>query len=246
MKNSVFLLAIPLICFATSSVLADTCIKQKHYTAEYYYGGIVTPEENSEFEMWFGDKKMAYISHNRIVIVDAAKDILVFANTIDSTFVETTLPFDWANVVDESTVEYLARYQMEGTVKDTGKTKTILGRKSKCVEFSTWIESDGETFNHRDEAVWVTTDLPIDWEVYAKIQRNSLKLMNYDEALVEAFLAVKGVPIETDADVYQKGFSVKSTERTVEIIETQPETDVYSLPSYFKKKDQLSMADLRG
>ncbi|MCK5619978.1 MAG: hypothetical protein KAJ17_11280 [Candidatus Krumholzibacteria bacterium] len=96
------------------------------------------------------------------------------------------------------------------------------------------------------DTLWVTTDLPIDWEVYAKIQRNSLKLMNYDEALVEAFLAVKGVPIETDADVYQKGFSVKSTERTVEIIETQPETDVYSLPSYFKKKDQLSMADLRG
>jgi hypothetical protein len=246
MKNSVVLLAIPLICFVTSSAIADTCIKQKHHTDEYYYGGIVTPEEDSDFEMWFGDKKMAYISHNRIVIVDTGKGVLLFANMIDSTYVETTLPFDWANVVDENTIGTLARYQTEGTVKDTGKTKTILGRKSKCVELSTWIESDGEKFNQRDEVVWVTTDLPIDWEAYEKIQRNSLKLMNYNDALVDAFSSLTGVPIEADAEVYQKGFSVKSTERSVEIIEAKPETNVYSLPSYFKKKDQLSMADLRG
>jgi hypothetical protein len=38
---------------------------------------------------------------------------------------------------------------------------------------------------------------------------------------------------------------VKSVEETVEIIETQPETNVYVLPSYFTRKDKLTMADLR-
>ncbi len=240
------LLVVLFICTVTVPAGADVCVKQKRHMDEYYYGGTVTPEDNSESEVWFGDKKMAVFSQNTIVLVDAGKGVLVFANKRDSSYVETTLPFDWTNVVDEETAGRLARYRTEGTVKKTGETREIHGRKCALYEVNTWIEDGGTEFNHRDERVWMTTDLPIDWEVYGAIQASGLILQNYDEALIEAMSAIKGVPLETDADVYQQGFSVKSVEKAVEIIEKTPDKDVYSLPAWFTKKDQLTMADLRG
>jgi hypothetical protein len=246
MKKIIVVLAVLATSVAATSSSADTYIKQASHTDEYYYGGNVTPEDNSEIEMWFGEKKMAYFTSNRIIVIDAEKDALVFANKLDSTYVETSLPFEWSNVVDEGTLGYLARYKTEGTVKKTELKKSILGRECTCYRIETWIESEGERFNQREEMVWVTTDLSIDWEVYDKLTKNSMKLQNYDDTLIEAFSVLKGIALETVADVYLKGFSVKSVEEVLEITEIQPDTDVYALPSYFRKKDQLTMADLRG
>lgn len=246
MKNLIVVVAILATCVLTTSPSADTYIKQERHTDEYYYGGVVTPEDNSEIEMWIDGKKMAYFTPDRIIIIDAANGKLIFGNKADSTYVETTLPFDWTNVVDEGTGGILAQYRTEGTVKETGEKKSILGRDCVKYEISTWIESDGDRFNQREETVWVTTDLPIDWVAYEKINVNGMKLQNYDDALVEAFSVLNGIVLESKADVYMKGFSVESTEDVVEITETQPDTDVYTLPSYFRKKDQLTLADLRN
>jgi hypothetical protein len=246
MKTLIFALAILFCCTAVVPAGADTCLKQKSHMDEYYYGGVVTPEDNTESEIWFGDKKMAILLPNRIIIVDAGTDVLIFANKRDSSYVETSLPFDWTKVVDEGTAERLARYRTEGTVKETDQTREILGRKCRLLEIETWIEDGGEKFNEREQRAWVTTDLPIDWEAYQKISAAGMLLQNFDEALVESFAPVAGITLEADTDVYQKGFSVKSTEKTVEILDATPEKDVYTLPSWFQKKDQLTLADLRG
>jgi len=190
---------------------------------------------------------MAYITSNRIIIIDAEKDVLIFANKNDSSYVETTLPFEWANVVDEGTVGYLARYMTEGTVKKTGDTKTIDGRMCECYKLHSWIIIDsGEKYREREATVWVTTELPVDWKMYDEFSRSIMKLSNFSEEYVMAMTAVKGLTVDEAADTYVKGFSIKSTEKAVEITEKEPGTDVYSLPSYFRKKDQLSMRDLRG
>jgi hypothetical protein len=246
MKPLSFVLAILFFCGAAAPTGADTCVKQKRHMDEYYYGGVITPEDNSETELWFGGKKMAVLMSNRTVIVDAGKDVLLFANHLDSTYVETTLPFDWNNVVDENTVALLAQYRTEGTVEEAGETKEILGRKCSLYKVASWIEDANERFNEREERLWVSEELPIDWEAYQKISRNTLKLMNWDDAFIEAFSAVEGFVMVSNADVFMKGFSVNETETVVDVIEKQPETDVYSLPSYFRKKDQLTLADLRG
>lgn len=238
--------AIAVVCAAVLPAAADTCFIQKRHMDEYYYGGRVTPEENTDIEMWVGGKKMAYITPTRHIVVDIENGVLLFGNKRDSTYVETTLPFDWNNVMDEGTVGYLAQYRTEGTVKELGEDKDILGHTCTGYLVETWIENEGQRFNERVEKVWMTTGLALDWEAYGKISANGMKLQNYDDALVEAFSAFEGIPLMIDADVYMQGFSVKSVEETVEIIETQPESNVYALPDYFTKKDHLTMADLRG
>ena len=245
MRYLICLLSILFICSAAAPVAADTCIKQKRHMDEYYYGGIVTPEENSEYEMWIGGKKMAYITETQIIVVDVENGVLKFANKRDSTYVETALPFDWTDVLDEQTADYLAQYRTEGVVKETGESKKILGRDCTGYLVETWVEDGGQRYNAREERVWLTTDLAIDWEAYAKINRAGMLLQNFDEPLVEAFLAVPGIPLLMQADVYQQGFSVDLVESVIDIVEAQPDLDVYSLPAYFTKKDKLTMADLR-
>jgi hypothetical protein len=189
---------------------------------------------------------MAYISADRIVIVDVGKNILLFANKRDSTYVETTLPFEWTNVTDSSTVVTLEHYATAGTVKKANQSRMVLGRKCELYKVETWIEADGERFNERDDQVWLTTDLPVDWEVYEKISINTMRLLNYDDDLIEQFSKVDGFTMASSVTIYLKGFGVNSTSEIMEIIETAPIPGIYSLPDYFKKKERLTMADLRN
>ena len=245
MKTLGFVLAILLVCAAALPAGADTCLRQVRHMDEYYYGGMVTPEENTDIEIWIGGKKMAYITPTQYIIVDIENGMLVFGNKRDSSYVESKLPLDWKDVVDEGTVGILAQYRTEGVIKDANETKSILGHDCKGYIVETWVESEGQRYNERVEKVWMTTGLAIDWVAYNKLSTHGLKLQNYDDTLLDAFSAIEGIPLMVDADVYMQGFSVKSIEETVEIIEAQPETDVYVLPSYFTRKDKLTMADLR-
>ena len=71
MKILGFLMVVLFLCTVSAPAGADICVKQNRHMDEYYYGGTVTPEDNSEDEMWFGNKKMAVYSPNTIVIIDA-------------------------------------------------------------------------------------------------------------------------------------------------------------------------------
>lgn len=245
MKTLGFVLAISLACALVPPAGADTCIKRHRHMDEYYYGGRVTPEEDTDIEIWLGGKKMAYITPAQYIVVDVGNDVLVFGNKRDSTYVETKLPFDWEDIVDEQTAGMLAQYRTSGLVEDAGETRSILGYDCKCYRVETWIESEGQRYNERVETVWLTTGLPFDWEAYEKVSENGMKLQNYDDALIETFSNIDGFPLLVEADVYMQGFSVKSVEEVVEIIETTPEADVYALPAYFSQKEKLTMADLR-
>jgi hypothetical protein len=240
---------VPAILFAYAVALpagADTCLKQIRHTDEYNYGGTVTPEENTEIEMWLGGKKMACISPTRYVIMDVGNNALIFANRRDSSYVETTLPFDWNNLLDEGAVAYLARRRTMGVVEESGEDRDVLGHRCKGYIIQTWTESDGRRLNERVERVWLTTELSIDWDAYRKISEYDMRLKNYDEALIDALSKVEGVPMLTETDLQWRGSGLKSTEEVVEIIEMVPEDDVYTLPAYFTRKDRLTTADLGG
>jgi len=43
-----------------------------------------------------------------------------------------------------------------------------------------------------------------------------------------------------------KGFSVKTTEEVVEILEEDPDPGVYGVPEGFTKKEKLTIQDIRG
>ena len=102
---------------------ADVYVKLESHTDSYYYGGITYPEENEIGETWIGADTFVYITERRSVVVNLNTNILLFINHLDSSYVETKLPFDWTNLVSEEMAGRLNMYQTTGTVKESEETK---------------------------------------------------------------------------------------------------------------------------
>ncbi|MEJ2719814.1 MAG: DUF4412 domain-containing protein [bacterium] len=242
----VIMLVLALFLVPAADAGADICVKQRAHTDDYYYGGRMTPAENTDIEVWFGDKRMAYVTDNRSIVIDLDGGKLTWINHTDSTYAEATLPFEWAGIADEETVGWLGRYPLLGTIKATERTEKINGFDCRCYEITSWIDVQGSRYNETDERLWVTTDLPVDPETLEKTNAIFAKLRNAGSEYAEALSAVEGYPILSDGDRYIKGFSIKTTEEVVEVLETDPREDVYSVPEGFIRKEKLTIQDIRG
>jgi hypothetical protein len=227
-------------------VFADTYVKQQTHTDEFYYGGVVTPEENATAEMWIGEDKMTFMDPNHLIIVDLDANLLIFANRTDSTYAETTLPLEWPNLLDEQAAARVMMFPRSGTITETDEAKTLNGKTCKCYEFTSWIPYQGAKYDEREGKIWFTTDAPFDASAYDRIREHLFKLQNYNEEFLAEAMKVKGFPLFQESEVYMKGFSVNSYEKVVEITEKEPPADVYSVPPGFSKKDRLSLDDIRG
>lgn len=243
--KTLFLIAFVLI-IAAAPAFADTYVKQETHTDSYYYGGMVTPEENETVEMWIGDKKMAFSSGNNHIVIDLEKNILIFANKIDSCYAETTLPLEWPNLLDEQTAAQVQMYPRTGTIEETTETREHNNKMCKCYNMTTWIPYQGIKYNERESKLWVTTDAPFDASAYDEILEHLLKLQNFNEEFVAQASKVKGFPLHQETLIFMKGFSVNEYEKVVEITEKEPPPDIYSAPPGFSKKDRLSMQDIQG
>ncbi|MFH1756013.1 MAG: hypothetical protein ABIA59_09945, partial [Candidatus Latescibacterota bacterium] len=129
------LIGLALIVSAAPAV-ADTYVKQQTHTDSYYYGGMVTPEENETVEMWIGDKKMAFIQQARLIIIDLEKNTLIFANKTDSTYAETTLPMEWPNLLDEQAAARVQMFPRTGTISGTAQTQNFNKKVCKCYDMA--------------------------------------------------------------------------------------------------------------
>jgi hypothetical protein len=243
-KTLILFASLLIIC--APCVVADTYVKQLTHTDEFYYGGVVTPEESETEEMWIGENKMTFMNPNHLIIVNLEANSLIFANRTDSTYAETTLPLEWPNLLDEQAAARVMMFPRTGTLIETAETKTLHGKTCKCYEFASWIPYQGAKYDEREGKIWITTDAPFDASAYDSVREHFLMLQNYNEDYIREAVKVKGFPLLQESEIYMKGFSVNSYEKVVEITEKEPPADVYSVPQGFRKKDRLSMQDIRG
>lgn len=242
----ILLLLFVVLFLPLSFATADTCLKMKSHTDGYYYGGRMNPPVDEMSEVWCGDSTMAYITDNRAIVVDLKNQSLLWINRNDSTYAQTTLPFDWGNLVTEETVAWLGQYPRKGIVTETDEVKEIDGRKCKCWEITSWIAVEDGRYRETDEKLWTTKDLPIEWEAFKELNSVFITLRNTDEDYGEALRNIEGWPLLSDGDLFIKGFSVKTTESIVEILEKDPPPNVYSVPAGFTEKEKLTIQDIRG
>jgi hypothetical protein len=244
MKLCVLLLAVLILPAAT--VHADTYVKQHSHTDEYYFGGQVSPALDSENEMWLGDMKMMYATEQRIIIVDKNANTLVFANKTDSTYAETALPLEWANFVPEDFAGRLQMFETVGTVEATGETRMIEGFNCTAYKINAYIPYQGIKYNELDIMLWVTKDIPHATATFNAISRDIFKLRNYKEDFIAELMKIEGMQILEETTHYQQGMSYTSSETAVEVSEKDAPAGTYTLPDWFKKKEQLSRDDLQG
>ena len=236
MKKS-FLFFIMLIV-TSSFIYSDVYIKREVHTDSYYEDGFMHPAVDRVIETWIGNKKMAYISNSRIIIVDLNKNLMFFINKNEKTYLEIPLPFELAKVVTKQIAPDLQFLAFSGTVETTKESKTI-GRW-RCRRYN--INGSGPYV--REIKAWVYPNPPFDMDTYNKMNINVLKLHNYDSNFIKEMQKIKGIEIGLDEIVYFRGSTRKRTNRILEISKKTPKTIPYSIPAGYEKRDKLCYQDL--
>ncbi len=232
-----FLFFIMLIV-TSSFIYSDVYIKREVHTDSYYEDGLMHPAVDRVIETWIGNKKMAYISKSRIIIVDLNKNLMFFINKNEKTYVEIPLPFELAKVVTKQIAPDLQYSAFNGTVETTKESKTIGRWKCRCYNIN------GSGPYGREIKAWVYPTPPFDMDTYNKMNINVLKLHNYDGNFIKEMQKIKGIEIRLDETVYFRGSIRKRTDKILEISKKTPKTIPYSIPPGYKKRDKLSHQDL--
>jgi hypothetical protein len=244
-----------LIVFSAAAVIAsvlafrsaaDTCVKIESHTDEYYYGGETNPAVDRTTEVWYGKDKVAYVTETQKFVIDTGAGTLTFVESRDSSFARTTLPFDWSKLAGKEALGFLTRYVRRGEVAETSETKTIGAWKCRRYDVTSWIDVEDGRYDEREEKVWVSSDVPIDWDLQRRTSRDALKLANYDDALIDALVKIEGLSVEVETKAYVRGFSVGSTERVVEAGDKTPPPGLYQVPPGFREKTELTLQDING
>jgi hypothetical protein len=244
MKN---LCAFIIITLVTAALInADVYIKQKAHTDSYYYGGVTRPAEDSHLEIWIGKKKMAYLEQDLAIKIDMEKNRLLVLDKKEKAYIETTLPPELSQLVEQRLVSRIQQLQYQGTVTDTGKTKTIGKWKCKEYKINSYFLSQGTRVNETDSVIRVSPDVPFDLEAYQQMNTNLLQSRNYNQAFIQELKKLKGFIIESESYFYPKGFSVKSTTTLIEMSQKAPGEFTYSIPAGYTKKENLSIPALRN
>jgi hypothetical protein len=229
-----------------SSAGADTYIKIESHTEGFYSGGTMTPPDDSSNEMWVGDKRLAFSGEGQKIIVDAEKQVLIFVNRTDNTFVETPLPLDLSKLFPAEEAGRLRMFARQGTVRRSEAAKKIGEWDCVSYELNDWIEFEGGKVSEREIQAWVAKDPTFPEEAFDKMFVNLLTLSGLSEDYIEAMLGIEGLQVATEETRYQEGKAIETTTRVVEWVEKEPPAEAYAIPEGATAKEMLSLQDLRN
>ena len=234
-----FSLVFMLAAFAS----ADIYIKSKTHTDAFAVMGQNQPAKDETSEIWFGDDKFAMISASTSVIVDLKKNVLDMIFHSNKTYVESPLPFEFANIVDPQMAQMMSQMmKMTVTATPNGQTKTI--GQWKCSGYDVAINM---MMMPMKMSVWATTDVPFDVEKFMKLYMNVIKAsLRLDDAAVQEMMKVKGYWIATETNAEIMGAKMHNTTEVIEIGKKSADAIVYSVPAGYTKKDKLSMQDMQN
>src|SRR5512136_189648 len=156
MKKTLTVLSLLLVLAAAAS--ADIYVKSKTHTDAFAMMGQNRPAKDEITEQWFNDNQFVAITPEMTIAVDLKKNILDIINDKQKTYIESSLPFDFASILDPQMAQMMGQMmKMTVTVAPTGQTKTI--GQWKCDGYDVTINT---MMMPVKISVWATTDVPFD------------------------------------------------------------------------------------
>jgi len=234
-----FSLVLMLAAFAS----ADVYIKSKTHTDAFAVMGQSQPAKDETTEQWMGDDRFATITPEMTFIVDLKKNMLYWINHGNKTYLESTLPFDMAKLLDPQMAQMMGQMmKMTVTVTPNNQTKTV--GQWKCSGYDVAMNM---MMMPMKMSVWASTDVPFDVDKFMKLYMNVLKAqLRLDDAAVQEMMKVKGYWIATEMNADIMGAKMHNTIEVVEISNKTPGASVYSVPAGYTKKDKLTMEDMQN
>ncbi|MCP4156324.1 MAG: DUF4412 domain-containing protein [bacterium] len=244
MKHIPFLIIIILISAIgmSASEAPDTAgyVKEQVHSDGYYNYGKEAPESTYTRELWISGQKLAVVSEAKKILVDTEKKSIIIINRKGKSYVESTLPLEFANVLPANLAGFFTSMIIKGNIKSTGENKTI--DKWKCMGYAFTFSSGAEDSKSSeiDSQCWYTTDVPFDIATFHLAYTPVLQMRYFGPELLAKVAELKGFPVLTNTTTYTSNGGVKSNVKLLELAKKPLPADIFSIPEGFTKKEKLT------
>jgi len=246
MLVSRLLLPLSLLFGTVTSAAADIQIVETTEVDSYYDGGVPHAAEKTTAELWVGRQRIARIADNLSVIVDFEKKTVTVVLPSSKSYVESTLPLDWAALASPEVAKLVAGYAVAGTVEGKRARQKVDGRKCSSYRLTSWIAIEGVRYDEVEAEVWATRDLPLTRKDLARLNQLLGFLRNYGPDLTAATAKIEGFPVKVEITHFEHGYTRGERRTVTAIAKKKPPPEVYGVPEGFEKKAALTIQDLRS
>ena len=234
-----------LLCI-TGYGYAAVYVKGNHHFDSYYSNGVLHPESDQVNEWWCDKDKVSFVTPDWRLTLDKQKKRIIAVNRREKTYTEIPLPLEISSHLDQSLIEILKDYQMEGTIKTTGKKETVDQKVCDIYEVSEGIIYQKNRFYDRDRTIKITDDVSLDWRLLEELHQWIRSYFNPQKSYLSDLEKLHGFVLASRDVQINQGIKVIWDFNVMEISRKQAPPDTFTIPGDFKKKDKLSREDLIG
>lgn len=232
---------VAILAVAALSLSADIYVKSKSHTDAMSIMGQNTPAKDDVSEQWISDSALAMSGKDQGFIVDLKKNMMYIINHATKTYVEATLPLDYAKLLPPQMAAMAGMMIMTATVTPGNETKKI--GNWNCSLYNMNMTVMGMAMPLK---VWASTDVPFDTTKYIELFANLMKgQMRLDDASVKEFQKIKGFQIATEMNADIMGAKMHTSSEVLEIAVKEAPKGIYDAPKGYTKNDKLSMDELQ-
>ena len=246
MKEKTFLkwgMALIFLTLMFQNAYADIYMKQKQHIDAVTMMGQTQPAKDVISESWITSDKVVNMSEKQKIIINMDKKIITMIDHEAKSIVD--MPMDFSKSMgkkgDMSQEEKAQFQQLMGTmmqmdvkVEETDERKKI--GKWKCRKYLQTIQM---AMGITKSEIWTTEDIEVDEDLYAKYSvwmLSQIPGMNQNmDAITQELKKIKGVQVYTEQTITMMGQAMKSTIELMELKEGKAPSDIFDLPSGYKK-----------
>jgi len=245
-------LIVILTLFISLFLGADVYTKSVERVKAFEVMGKKQKETMQMQEQWFGKNKFAQIGKDFKTIVDLDKEKMYFILHTDKIYFELPADFDGNKLLDfiKSIFPKVAE-----AIKSVKITDAKVNLKSETKKIANWNCTASEfemvliipAINMMPKfkmKMWMTNDLPIDYEKHAEMGEFFIKsmigMLNIDENSqkeMEKLETVDGFQIAAEITVEIFGTRIDVESQSLEVTEKPAPAGTYSVPRGYTKKD---------
>jgi hypothetical protein len=228
------------VLFAFPALAGDTYIKTKTHNDAINVQGASKPATDEIMEQWIGDGQMAIMTPKQSFIVDLKKNAAYIVSPSSKSYVESTLPLDFAKILPPEMSAMIGNMKITVSVTPTKETKKV--GKWACLGYDITMTTMGMPMKTR---AWATKDVPLDMAKYQGLYSNFLKTGFFDDAAIKEMAKVGGLQVASETNAEMMGVKIHSTTEVLEISAKAAPPGVFAPPAGFTKKPTLSVNDLQ-
>lgn len=248
MKEKTFLKWVMTLVFVTlmfTNAYGDIYMKQKQHTDAITMMGQTQPAQDLTNETWITSDKIVTMNEKQKTIIDMNMKSITMVNHEKKVIVN--MPMDFSKNMDKQgdmSSEEKAQFQqfmgkmmqINVKVEETNERKNI--GNWNCRKY---LQTINMSMGTTKSEIWATEDIKVDEDIYAKYSAGMLaQLPGMSQnmgAVTDELKKIKGVHVYSEQTITMMGQPMKSTIELLEFKEGKAPSNLFDLPTGYKKED---------